>query len=153
MAIQLLTEANTSSILSILNTPKVLRASAEENIQSITSLDFSRNLFMGVFEQQELVGVVRLEDFAAFVSIIHVVATPKAYGIRGYTEVLPFIFNNTSIRKLVAFIPAFNRLTVKLAKDAGFKQEGLISSAYAKNWRMHDLLVFGLSKGELLCPQ
>lgn len=62
-----------------------------------------------------------------------------------------FLFNTTPCLKIVAIIPAFNRLMIACVKELGMTQEGVLSKSFMKGFKMHDQIVFGMTKGERRC--
>lgn len=67
-------------------------------------------------------------------------------------EAAGWVFRYTTCQKIVAMVPRFNRLAIKIAKGFG-AEEGIIKKAFSKGWKLHDLLIFGLSKEEFICQQ
>lgn len=81
---------------------------------------------------------------------VHIMALPEAWG-QGVEIALAakrWFFEKTRLQKLVAFIPDNNKPAIKLARDAGMKQEGRIKEAFSKGFRLRDLIIFGMNKGE-----
>lgn len=98
-------------------------------------------------------GVVRVDQLNSICGSVHIATLPEMKG-RGYefaTEAKEWIFKNTKYMKIVAIVPEFNTATVNLIKKVGMKHEGLLTKSFLKNWKMHDQLIFGITKGEALC--
>jgi len=94
--------------------------------------------------------IVSIEGMNGIMAQVHIAALPEVWG-RGIEIALAakeWLFKNTGLEKLVAFIPDNNKLAIKLARDAGMKQEGRITKAFSKGFRLRDLIIFGINKGE-----
>lgn len=64
-------------------------------------------------------------------------------------ELLKFIFDEmVNIKKIVAFIPKHNRLTIKLAKQL-MTYEGVLTNSFLHEGVMEDQYIFGINRGEL----
>lgn len=57
------------------------------------------------------------------------------------------MFRHTPARKLVTFVPAFNRRAAMFAVTCGMTREGLLTSSFSKNNRLWDQAVFGITRG------
>jgi RimJ/RimL family protein N-acetyltransferase len=80
---------------------------------------------------------------------IHCCLLPGAWGrsAEAARGAIDFIFQHTDARRIVASVPAYNRLTCKLARAAGMTQYGVNAAAFLKRGRLEDLICFGISKG------
>ena len=68
-------------------------------------------------------------------------------GVKAAKEGIEYMWQNTSARKLVGFIPAYNTAAVKFARMMGFKKEGVLTKSYRKDGKMHDMIIVGIQKG------
>jgi len=87
---------------------------------------------------------------------VHISMLPSARGrtgIRAGRKAIEYMWQNTSARKLVGFIPAYNKAAIKFAELTGFKKEGILSKSFKKDGKMHDMVIFGINKGEDKCHQ
>lgn len=83
---------------------------------------------------------------------VHFAMLPEFWGeaARRVAEEAPgWIFRETPCRRLVAEIPACNPAAMRMARLAGMKECGRHAQAWQKWGRMHDVVVFGLSKEEV----
>ncbi len=80
--------------------------------------------------------------------VVHFATIPEVWGktLEIAREAIAWIFGNTRFVKIVGFTPECNRLAVRFGKRCGFRVEGRITKAFMKNWELHDMIVFGLSK-------
>jgi L-amino acid N-acyltransferase YncA len=60
--------------------------------------------------------------------------------------VVPWLFGHTPCRRLIAEIPAYNRLTVQLARRSGFIDYGRNPKSFMKFGKLQDLVLMGLSE-------
>ena len=97
-------------------------------------------------------GVVKLEQMNGICCQSHIALLPVMWGkgIEFVEESIRWVMQNTVYVKTITMIPVFNRLTIKLVKNCGFHQEGLIKKSFLKNWKLHDQAIFGLTKYEFL---
>lgn len=96
-------------------------------------------------------GVIRVDPMNSISCYVHIATTPKMWG-NGHKfvkEAIEWGFKNTGYLKIVALIPVFNKHTINLVMDLGFKKEGVCTKSFLKNWVIHDQLIFGLYKGDL----
>lgn len=97
---------------------------------------------------KEKTGVVRVDQLNAVSCMIHFAALPELWGkVRQFgLEAIDWGFRHTSYCKIVAMIPYFNRLTIKLCLGCGFSEEGCVTKSFLKNWKFYDQIVYGLTK-------
>jgi len=95
-------------------------------------------------------GVIRIDPMNCISCYVHIATTPKMWGSghKFVKEAIEWGFKNTKYLKVVAYVPSFNDHTLKLVQDVGFRQEGICRKSFLKNWKLHDQIIFGLSKGE-----
>jgi len=98
-------------------------------------------------------GVIRLDPMNSVTCSVHIATRPEMWG-RGHQfakDVMKWGFKNTLYQKVVGIIPGYNDRVIKLVKDLGFKQEGMITKSFLKRWKLHDQLIFCLNKGDVPC--
>lgn len=71
----------------------------------------------------------------------------QGYGGQILTLLVNFCFYELNLRKLTAFIPAFNQPAISLFGKFGFKQEVVRREAFQRDNRYWDEIVLGLEKG------
>jgi hypothetical protein len=59
---------------------------------------------------------------------------------------IAWVFENTPARRIVAQIPARNRLAIELARRAGLQQYGTNYASFLKHGQLVDLILLGISK-------
>jgi len=148
-----------AAIERILTHPKVIRMIADDftDVNTIRSRMSDGDLVGLHIMNEEKTGVIKVDPLNGITCVIHVATLPELWGkTREFAaEVGRWIFENTKYTKVVAIIPAFNRLTIKLCLDCGFVHEGTISQSFLKNWKKYDQALLGLTKvafeGGALC--
>lgn len=85
----------------------------------------------------------------------HVAILPEYWGRS--EEIGPaamrWMFKHSPARRMIAKIPASNRLAIRFAKTCGLVQFGIDEKSYLKNGILRDRVCLGLSKEELIqCP-
>jgi len=92
-------------------------------------------------------GIVSFDPINCICYSVHIALLPELWG-RGTEigkEAVDWVFQNTACQKLVAMVPEYNRLAIRVARSFG-RHEGTIRDAFSKGWKLHDLIIFGLSK-------
>jgi len=137
---------NTKAIGQILNHPRVY---------GMVSDDCSPDPFLppegGFYIVNDAeTGVVRLDQAGAMTCAAHIATLPVMRGKAKMfvKDALDWGFQNTLYTKVIALIPEFNRLAIKLCDDCGFSREGISTKSFLKNWKMHDQILFGITKTE-----
>lgn len=111
--------------------------------------------FIGVFEGDEMAGAFLVKPWNDFCYEVHGGVAKKYWG-RGpevCREMGIFLFQSTPCLKIVAIIPEFNRLMRAAVQKVGMQPEGVITKAFMKRYRLHDLYIYGITKGEYRCHQ
>lgn len=95
-------------------------------------------------------GIVRLDHVNGVCCQVHIAVTPCMWGkgVEFGKKCIEWAIVNTRYIKVIAMIPIYNKLTIRLVKKCGFKQEGLIKKSFLKNWKLHDQVLFGITKRE-----
>jgi hypothetical protein len=106
---------------------------------------------------EEKTGAVRIDQLNGITCMVHIGALPELWGraTSFVKEGVTWVFENTPYTKIVSFAPECNRTAVFFGKRCGFKIEGKVTKSFLKDWKLHDQVVFGLSKydEEELCQQ
>lgn len=95
-------------------------------------------------------GIVMIDQMNGICCQVHAALLPELWG-KGLEFVKATIrwgFAKTRYMKIIAIIPEFNRLTIRIVKECGFAKEGILKKSFLKNWKMHDQVIFGLTKAE-----
>lgn len=81
---------------------------------------------------------------------VHVALLPEAKGkaVDISKSAIKWIFDNSDkVLRLIASIPQYNHLAIKLAEKVGMELIGTNSKSFMKNGVLYDQLLFGISKG------
>lgn len=132
------------AVSKILNHPKVFAFITDDAHPPM----YNPNMLQFWIINEEETGVVRLDPINSTCCIAHIAALPELWGsAREFTwACLEWGFKNTTYSKVVAIVPEFNRLTVKLCERCGFETEGKIKKSFMKNYKYHDQIIFGITK-------
>lgn len=85
---------------------------------------------------------------------IHTFFLPRAYRkmvTPAKAMILEYIFNQVGWEKLLTEVPVFNTLAKKLATSVGMVKEGYMKQSYKDQNGVHDVELFGMTKGEYKC--
>jgi hypothetical protein len=99
----------------------------------------------------ELLGIFTLIPENSVCFQIHAALLPHCWGSRtrlALRGALAFAWRETPARRIVASIPAFNRLAVRLARDAGMTCYGINSASFLRGGRLHNQVLVGISAPE-----
>jgi RimJ/RimL family protein N-acetyltransferase len=93
-------------------------------------------------------GVIVVEPMNGICCKVHIATRPEMWGkaVEFVMSAKAWLFKNTHYLKVVALVPKYNRLAVRVCRKTGFAQEGVITKAFMRNWDLHDWIVFGLNK-------
>ncbi|MBQ2864608.1 MAG: N-acetyltransferase [Clostridia bacterium] len=104
--------------------------------------------------EHKLVGSVTIEDVLSEHKLceigwaVNVNYQGKGIATEALTEIISYIFSNSKVNRIQAFIWQGNSASIKLAKKLGFKHEGTDRKARLKNGQFLDVLNFGLLRSE-----
>jgi RimJ/RimL family protein N-acetyltransferase len=112
--------------------------------------------FLGVSDYGKPAGAFLIKPMNDYCYEIHG-GVAKAYwgkGVEICTTMGLFLFNHTPCLKIVAIVPKFNRLMCKCLENTGLKQEGVLTKSFMKRFKMHDQIIYGITKQEArICRQ
>ena len=80
---------------------------------------------------------------------IHECFLPEFWGKLAHEATVQFrdwIWRNTGCMRMFGQTPAYNRLAVKFAKDAGMVQFGVHPRAFMKHGKLQDLVLLGIDR-------
>lgn len=138
-----------------LTSPRVWRMGSEDGmpakeffyLPTVTSLKYVRAEDKGVF----------ILDKRSLVSHeVHVALLPGAYGkaVDICREAVEWTYDTLPmLQGLVANIPSYNLLAIRLAEKIGFKLIGSNPKSFLKNGKLHDTHIYQFSKEYLTCHQ
>lgn len=105
--------------------------------------------YVAAAESEEVQGIFTFIPQNAVCFEVHAAILPAAWGPRSREALrgaIAWMFENSPARRIVASIPAYNRLAIKLGRDAGMKAFGRNRDSFLKNAVLHDQLLLGISK-------
>lgn len=138
---------NKQIIENIVLHPKVIDWLTDDNSKNYEAI-IHPNTYYLVNEQNS--GVVRVDPINSITCSVHIATLPELWG-KGHkfvAEAIQWGFTNTLYQKIVGIIPAYNDRVIKLVKDFNFRQEGVLTKSFLKNWVLADQLIFSLNKGD-----
>ncbi|MDH3981272.1 MAG: GNAT family N-acetyltransferase [Kiritimatiellaceae bacterium] len=106
-------------------------------------------------DDNEAVGLFFVHPHNAILYEIHTCLLPTCRGEcadKAAQLVLDWIFEHITCEKLITHVPAFNKPAYSYAKRAGLVKEGVNRSSFLKDGQLYDLLLMGITRGEL-CRQ
>lgn len=100
-------------------------------------------------DDEELLGMFALFPENAICWKLHPCLLRNAFGERSREigkAFIQWVWANTPCLRLVAEIPEYSSVALKLAKDSGFEQFGINPASYMKDGRLHGQVMLGVSK-------
>lgn len=130
--------------------PKVKRFLCDDGAED--GMDIEKQLHIGVYRDKKLAGVLSFSQLSSVTIDVHMVIHPDFWGksVELMREAGVFMFTKTPCLKIVTMTPAFNRLAGRVAKKLGMKKEGLLKDSFLKGWKLHDQIIYGITKREAL---
>ena len=108
-------------------------------------------LYLGVEDK----GYVAIEPLNHICYSLHIALLPELWG-RGKEVGMAagwWCFNNTICQKLQVIVPEYNRLAIKISRDCGLELEGVMKKSFAKGFKLHDQVIYGITKRSAICQQ
>ena len=105
-------------------------------------------------DSEELVGCFTLVPHSDICVYIHTnfISTGFRYSVLDSLSLIrKYIFVDVGWEKLLTEVPLFNVLAKRLALKGGMEYEGRISNSFRDKTGLHDMEIFGMTKGEYLC--
>lgn len=107
-----------------------------------------RIIYLAIFDAGEALGIFTLIPQNAVCYEIHCALLPPCWGPRtrlALRGALAWAFRETPARRIVASIPAYNRLAIRLARDAGMTQFGTNEKSFERGGALRDQILLGIS--------
>ena len=107
--------------------------------------------YVVVKDGETLLGLWALIPVSKILWQIHTCLLPVAYGERARAaakELGPWIWDHMPCMRVITEVPAYNRLALRFAKEAGMTQFGLNPKSYQKFGQLHDVALLGVSRPE-----
>jgi hypothetical protein len=113
-----------------------------------------RGKFIGIFDHGFMAGAFLVRPWSKFCYEVHGGVHPEYFGrgVEVCNEVGKLFFCSPCI-KIVAPIPEFNVKMIQCVEKIGMKKEGIVKQAFMKNYKAHDIHIYGITKGEYRCLQ
>lgn len=133
-----------NSVSRILNHPKV----SKWMLDDCTVLPYTPDPAHMFIINEGKTGLVRIEPLNGVTCMVHIATLPEMRGqtVAFVKECLDWLFENTLFSKVIGMTPECNRAAIVFGKRCGFKVEGKVTKSFLKNWKLHDQVIFGLSK-------
>ncbi len=91
--------------------------------------------------------------FVYAIFVVHQAAVPEIRGkavVQAGRLAVRWMFGNVpGCQKLVGLTPSYNVPAIAAARRVGFMNEGCITGAVLRGGKLHDLIMLGLSRGEV----
>ena len=136
----------------ILTHPKLYRRMSDDGCPAPEEFypEISENLsYILAIDQGRILGLFLFHPHNAVTFEVHTALLPHAWGpaaVEAARGVVRWFFHNTNCQRIITSVPRSNRLALKLARRAGFKQWGTNSRSFLKNGQLEDLLMLGISR-------
>ena len=105
-----------------------------------------------VFDGQTPLGLWMLTPHNSCCFEVHTCLLPVARGQRSRVaagEFLDWVWKSTPCERLVTSVPAFNKLALKFAKEAGMVEYGINPQSFKRHARLFDQHLLGMSRPSL----
>lgn len=137
-----------------INNPSQIWDKIRQWLSDDSNETISDGYFIGIFDGYKMAGAFLVKPWNCYCYEIHGGIDPDYFG-RG-VEVcrnVGKLFFCSPCLKIVAAIPEFNTRMRNCVQKIGLKHEGIITKSFMKNFKMHDLYLYGITKGEFRCLQ
>jgi RimJ/RimL family protein N-acetyltransferase len=104
--------------------------------------------YVAVHDGAELLGLFMFTPLNTILWEVHTCLLPISWGDRAVAaarQLSPWIWANTQCRRAITSVPAYNRLALRLAKEAGMVEYGVNPQSFLKGGKLHDQHMLGIS--------
>lgn len=142
-------------IRSILTDERIWNTIAEDGQESgLFEIDLNKNIFLVVNHEKICIGIYILHAFNGSTLEIHANILPqyrKLFATESGEKMLEWFRDNgpEKYQKLIAMIPTLYEHVYHFTINRGFKDEGLLTKAYRKKGKLHDIHILGLERDTL----
>jgi len=147
--IELTPSADYSLIASVATHPRLYKWLVDDGSPSAEAfVPDPRMLYLLVREDGDLLGLFMFEARNAVTWEVHTALLPHAWGERARTiaaAVVDWLKLNTSIRRLITTVPAYNRAALRFAEDAGLVRFGVDEKSFLRKGKLWNQILLGLS--------
>jgi len=146
---------NPEQVLEVLNHPKVYKKVRDDLSLRNYKPNVDSTIFLVIKNNGVLCGVVGITPFISASCQLHIALLPAIYGKRGEVaaSIRGWVLMNTRYLKFFCIIPTYNKLAIHFAKRCGFKEEGLLTKLFLRDWKLHDMIILGITREEARCQQ
>jgi hypothetical protein len=67
-------------------------------------------------------------------------------GIKAGKESIRWVFENTGYKKIISWVPSFNKQASLYAIECGFRREGVCKNSFQKDNIIFDMILYGIEK-------
>lgn len=115
-------------------------------------------LYVLVLENDEVAGLFTVLFVSPILYKIDGGFLPWAWGKcteAACTAFINWLFEHTGCERIIADVPAYNELSLRMTRIMGMKQYGENPESYLKHHKLHNVLLMGISKpkGQTACLQ
>lgn len=152
MAVRIERTADPGVVKMIVTHPKVYKYVTDDGspAEQDYAPDMTNARFLLAWDDSELLGLFALVPQNHATVEVHTCLLPSARGDRAADaaqELIKWVWNNTTFKRLVTCVPGYNRLALRFALAAGMTRYGINTRSYMKNGQLWDQIMLGLS-----CP-
>ena len=104
--------------------------------------------YVAVHDGAELLGLFLFTPLNTALWEVHTCLLPHSWGDRALQaarEISTWVWANTQMRRVITSVPAYNRLALRLAKEAGMVEYGINPQSFLKGGKLHDQHMLGIS--------
>ena len=107
-------------------------------------------LYAGVFNGDKMIGAFSATPINNFCYMVHggLIKEYWGQGVDICRTAMNFFFETSTCLKIQACVPAYNRAIIRCLKAIDFTHEGVMRKAFVKNYKHHDLIIYGITKSE-----
>jgi len=139
-----------STLLNLTDTNHISELQQEKWFSSISLSNTSKRYTVRLRENNNLVGIFRLDRIDHLNKSLYVGADVvhnmrrKGYGQEMYSYFFEYLFNNHGFNRLGLETLSSNFPAISMYKKLGFQEEGKQKKAIFRNGQFHDLLMMGI---------
>ena len=144
-----------SFILNVLNTPSIYTMTKDDLTGELYDVDVNTTLFVKVEDEGRVLGMFMLSPLNSVCFEIHTCLFPHiapSTMFKIVEEGYKWLFEATCIKKLITYVPSFNKKALRFAKFSGMKEEGIITKSFLREGVLVDQILLGIEK-EIVCQQ
>lgn len=99
---------------------------------------------------EEKTGIIKIDPMNGASCSVHIATLPVLWGkaVAFAKEGINWGFSHTTYMKIIAMVPDYNKMALAFCRRCGFEVEGRIRESFLKDWKLHDQVLFGLTKSD-----